>query len=193
MKFSYDPQTDTAYQAYAAQLAAQSDTEKKNTLGLLAKRTGGLPSSYAVGAVKAVGDNYAAKAAQAQQTYRQAALDVFNENYNQRNTLLKTLLSLREAEEDAYYKQLEAETARLKQQQRPHHRVHKRQQPDGGGQSEVPPGPVGKKLRLRQGAGSHPAQQGFRRVQGLGRELYQPAVQRRQADKGGTHRAVECH
>ena len=50
MKFSYDPQTDTAYQAYAAQLAAQSDTEKKNTLGLLAKRTGGLPSSYAVGA-----------------------------------------------------------------------------------------------------------------------------------------------
>ncbi len=114
MKFSYDPQTDTAYQAYAAQLAAQSDTEKKNTLGLLAKRTGGLPSSYAVGAVKAVGDNYAAKAAQAQQTYRQAALDVFNENYNQRNTLLKTLLSLREAEEDAYYKQLEAETARLK-------------------------------------------------------------------------------
>ena len=54
-----------------------------------------------MGAVKAVGDNYAAKAAQAQQTYRQAALDVFNENYNQRNTLLKTLLSLREAEEDA--------------------------------------------------------------------------------------------
>ena len=114
MRFTYDPETDTAYQAFAAELAAKSDMEKKNTLGLLAKRTGGLPSSYAAGAVKAVGDSYAEKTAAAQQSYRQAAKNIYQDTYNQRNTLLKTLLSLKNTEEDAYYKQAQAETARLK-------------------------------------------------------------------------------
>lgn len=114
MKFSYDPGKDTGYQAFAADMANQSEREKNNTLGVLSKRTGGLPSTYTVGAVKDVGDTYARKTSDGMAAYQKAALDVYNQDYTQKNSMLKNLMSMRDTEEQTYLKELAAETARLK-------------------------------------------------------------------------------
>lgn len=63
--FSYDPSSDTAYQAYAAQYARQGSAAMRDTLGQAAHLTGGYGSSYAQSAAQ-----------QAYQSYLQQLSDV---------------------------------------------------------------------------------------------------------------------
>lgn len=112
-KFNYDYRTDSAYQAYAKDLDNQSKAAQESTLGTLSKRTFGLPSSYAVSEVTNIGNQYAKQKSDAINDYRQAALNLYNNNLTQRQNLLNSLLSLRDQEYTMYQNELAAEAARL--------------------------------------------------------------------------------
>ena len=59
--FSYNPETDPAYQAYRTQYLREGQRATKNTMATAAAATGGIPSSYAVSAAAQAGNNYSAQ------------------------------------------------------------------------------------------------------------------------------------
>lgn len=60
-KFSYDPATDPVWQSYQKQYRREGQRATEDALGRAAGMTGGVPSSYAVGAATQAGNYYAAQ------------------------------------------------------------------------------------------------------------------------------------
>lgn len=99
--FSYDPQTDPLYSQYRKQYAREGQRATQDALGAAAAATGGIPSSYAVGAATQAGDYYASQMTDKIPELYQLAL---NKYMNEHSMKLADLSALSAAEQSDYEK-----------------------------------------------------------------------------------------
>ena len=113
--FRYNPNRDPVMQAYTRAYRREGERATANALAQAAAATGGIPSSYAVGAAQQAGAYYASQLADKFPELEQQA---YNRYLNERAASLQGLEALGADRADAYNKYLkEQELAALKQQQ----------------------------------------------------------------------------
>ena len=123
--FRYNPNSQVA-RNYADIYRREGNRATANALAQAAAATGGVPSSYAVGAAQQAGAYYASQLADKQAELEQQA---YNRYLNERAASLQGLEALGADRADAYNKYLkEQELAMLKQQQEQELAVLKQQQ-----------------------------------------------------------------
>ena len=81
-EFSYDPETDETYQQYAKTYTREGDRAMRDTLAQVAARTGGMASSYAVGAAQQANQYYQQQLADKIPELKQLAYDMYLSNIN---------------------------------------------------------------------------------------------------------------
>lgn len=91
--FSYDPNTDPSYKAYAKEYGRLGDRARVNTLGDYAANTGGYASSYAVSAAQQAQNDYNQQLSMMIPQLMQAAYDRYQGDYNMNLGALNALTS----------------------------------------------------------------------------------------------------
>lgn len=81
-EFSYDPETDETYQQYDKTYTREGDRAMRDTLAQVAARTGGMASSYAVGAAQQANQYYQQQLADKIPELKQLAYDMYLSNIN---------------------------------------------------------------------------------------------------------------
>lgn len=97
--FSYDLESDPSWAAYKKQYTREGQRAMQNTLGEIAARTGGVPSSYAVTAAQQANDYYMSQMADKIPELYKAAYAMYQ---NEGNDMLQRLSMLRGLDSDAY-------------------------------------------------------------------------------------------
>ena len=92
-KFTYDPETDSSWDAYRKAYAREGERASANALAQAASATGGNPSSYAVGAAQQAANYYAGQAADILPTLRQNAYTEYLGDFNNRMSALNAMQS----------------------------------------------------------------------------------------------------
>lgn len=92
--FSYDPETDPAYQQYKDQYTRQGKLAMEDTLGQVSARTGGLASSYAGSAAQQSYNQYMSALADKVPELRQLAYQMYRDEGNDMRSGLDMLLAL---------------------------------------------------------------------------------------------------
>lgn len=100
--FSYDVNADPAYQAYAKAYRREGARATQNALASAAAMTGGVPSSYAVGAATQAGDYYASQLSDKIPELYQQAYDRYLKEYSRQLGLSDYYLKGMQLEEDRY-------------------------------------------------------------------------------------------
>ena len=98
-KFSYDPDTDPAYEQYEKTYTRLGQRAMEDTVGQVSARTGGLASSYAATAAQQAYDGYMAQLADKVPQLRQLAYDMYRD---ERQDRLDELELLRDMESERY-------------------------------------------------------------------------------------------
>lgn len=106
--FRYNPSKDAAMQAYTQAYRREGDRATANALAQAAAATGGVPSSYAVGAAQQAGAYYASQMADKAAELEQQAYERY---LNERAMALQGLEALGTDREDAYNKYLTEQAA----------------------------------------------------------------------------------
>ena len=101
--FRYNPSDDAAMRAYTRAYRREGDRATANALAKAAAATGGIPSSYAVGAAQQAGAYYASQMADKFPELEQQA---YQRYLNERAATLQGLEALSADREDAYSKYL---------------------------------------------------------------------------------------
>lgn len=101
--FSYDASTDPLYSQYRKQYAREGQRATQDALGAAAAATGGIPSSYAIGAATQAGDYYASQMTDKIPELYQIAL---NKYMNEHSMKLADLSAASAAEQADYTKYL---------------------------------------------------------------------------------------
>lgn len=101
--FRYNPNSDPVMQAYARAYRREGERATANALAQAAAATGGIPSSYAVGAAQQAGAYYASQMADKFPELEQQA---YQRYLNERAATLQGLEALSADREDAYSKYL---------------------------------------------------------------------------------------
>ena len=91
--FSYDYESDPAYQAYAKQYARDASRAAQDVLGKYAALTGGVPSSAALAAAQQAENEYGARMADKIPALYDLALEVYESGYDRQRQALQDLLS----------------------------------------------------------------------------------------------------
>lgn len=104
--FSYDPETDPAYQQYKTSYTRGGERAMQDTLAQLAARTGGLASSYAGSAAQQTYDNYMAALADKVPELRQLAYSMYQDEGNNLRNNLSMLASLEQGDYNKFADQL---------------------------------------------------------------------------------------
>lgn len=113
--FRYNPKSDPVMRAYTQAYRREGERATANALAQTAAATGGVPSSYAVGAAQQAGAYYASQLADKFPELEQQA---YNRYLNERAATIQGLEALGADRADAYNKYLkEQEMTLLKQQQ----------------------------------------------------------------------------
>lgn len=102
-RFRYNPRTDPAMVNYTKAYRREGERATANALAQAAAGTGGIPSSYAVGAAQQAGAYYAGQMADKAAELEQQA---YNRYLNERAATLQGLEVLSADREDAYSKYL---------------------------------------------------------------------------------------
>ena len=89
--FSYDPESDPSYNAYAKAYMREGERASADALAKAAAATGGRPSSYAVSAAQQAANYYAAQMADALPTLEQNAYSRYLSDINNRVTALNAM------------------------------------------------------------------------------------------------------
>lgn len=106
--FRYNPSKDAAMRAYTRAYRREGDRATANALAQAAAATGGIPSSYAVGAAQQAGAYYASQMADKAAELEQQAYERY---LNERAMALQGLEALSADREDAYSKYLKQQAA----------------------------------------------------------------------------------
>lgn len=104
--FSYDPETDPAYQQYKESYTRGGERAMQDTLAQMAARTGGLASSYANSVSQQTYDNYMAALADKVPELRQLAYSMYQDEGNNLRDNLSMLASLEQGEYGKFADQL---------------------------------------------------------------------------------------
>lgn len=112
--FRYNPSSDPVMQAYTRAYRREGERATANALAQAAAATGGIPSSYAVGAAQQAGAYYASLLADKFPELEQQA---YNRYLNERAASLQGLNALSADREDAYSKYLKQQAMELQAQQ----------------------------------------------------------------------------
>lgn len=107
--FRYNPNSDPVMQAYTRAYRREGERATANALAQAAAATGGIPSSYAVGAAQQAGAYYASLLADKFPELEQQA---YNRYLNERAATLQGLEALSADREDAYSKYQAEQKAR---------------------------------------------------------------------------------
>ena len=89
--FSYNPETDPSYKAYAKAYMREGERASADALAQAAAATGGRPSSYAVSAAQQAANYYAAQLADALPSMEQNAYSRYLNDFNNRVTALNAM------------------------------------------------------------------------------------------------------
>ncbi len=89
--FSYDPESDPSYKAYAKAYLREGERASADALAQAAAATGGRPSSYAISAAQQAANYYAAQLADALPTLEQNAYSRYLSDINNRVTALNAM------------------------------------------------------------------------------------------------------
>ena len=103
--FSYDPETDPAYQQYRQSYTAGGQQAMRDTLGQVSARTGGLASSYAGSAAQQTYDGYMSALADKIPQLRQLAYEMYQDEGDRQRLNLDMIAAL-EREDYAKYQDL---------------------------------------------------------------------------------------
>ena len=112
--YRYNPQTDPAMRIYERAYRREGDRATANALAQAAAATGGVPSSYAVGAAQQAGAYYASKMADKAAELEQQA---YQRYLNERAATLQGLNALSADREDAYSKYLKQQAMQQQAEQ----------------------------------------------------------------------------
>lgn len=104
--FSYDPETDPTYQQYKADYTRMGQQAMQDTLAQVAARTGGIASSYGVGASQQAFNNYMAQLASKVPELRQLAYSMYMDDLNSQRNDLNMLMGLEQGDYGKYLDQL---------------------------------------------------------------------------------------
>lgn len=104
--FSYDPQTDPLYSQYRKQYAREGQRATQDALGAAAAATGGIPSSYAVGAATQAGDYYASQMTDKIPELYQLALNKYMNEHSMKLADLSALSAAEQADYEKYVNEL---------------------------------------------------------------------------------------
>ena len=102
----YDPQTDPLYSQYRKQYAREGQRATEDALGAAAAATGGIPSSYAVGAATQAGDYYASRMTDKIPELYQLAYTKYLNDYNRQLTNLGAVQGAEQSDYDKYKNEL---------------------------------------------------------------------------------------
>ena len=100
--FSYSKNQDPSYSAYAKQYRREGQRATADALGQAAAATGGIPSTYAVGAASQAGDYYASKLADKLPELFQQAYQRYLDEYTLKNSTIATLNGMEQQNYDRY-------------------------------------------------------------------------------------------
>lgn len=100
--FSYDPNTDPSYGAYAKAYRREGERASADALGQAAAMTGGLPSSYAATAAAQAGNYYAAQMADRIPELEQMAYARYQNDYAMKQAALDALMGVEAADYAKY-------------------------------------------------------------------------------------------
>lgn len=101
-EFSYDAESDPAYQQYKKQYTKAGERAMQDTLGEVSARTGGLASSYATTASQQTFDNYMSALADKVPELQQLAYQMYQDEGNEMLSQLNMLLALDDADYAKY-------------------------------------------------------------------------------------------
>ena len=101
--FSYDPESDVSYKAYARQYMRNGEDALRNTMARLASRTGGVASSYAVQAAQGAYNNYMQQLADKVPELSELAFQRVQDQYNLYNNEYNRDLAKWQADKDFEY------------------------------------------------------------------------------------------
>lgn len=104
--FSYDPETDPAYQQYRESYTRGGERAMQDTLAQMAARTGGLASSYANSVSQQTYDNYMSALADKIPELRQLAYSMYQDEGNNLRNNLSMLASLEQGDYAKFADQL---------------------------------------------------------------------------------------
>lgn len=100
--FSYDPYTDPLYASYKKTYTREGDRAMQDTLGAAAAATGGIPSTYAIGAANQANDYYRAQMADVIPQLEQLAYDRWRDEGNDMLTGIGLLGDIEQQRYDRY-------------------------------------------------------------------------------------------
>lgn len=100
--FSYNPETDPSYGAYAKAYRREGERASADALGQAAAMTGGLPSSYAATAAAQAGNYYAAQMADKIPELEQMAYARYQNDYAMKQAALDALMGVEAADYAKY-------------------------------------------------------------------------------------------
>ena len=100
--FSYSKNQDPSYSAYAKQYRREGQRATADALGQAAAATGGIPSTYAVGAASQAGDYYASKLADKIPELYQQAYQRYLDEYTLQSNAVNTLSGLQQNQYNQY-------------------------------------------------------------------------------------------
>lgn len=104
--FSYDPETDPTYQQYKAGYTRDGKRAMQDTLAQVSARTGGMASSYGVGASQQTFNNYMAQLADKIPELKQLAYSMYMDDLAQDRNDLSMLMGLEQSDYGKYLDQL---------------------------------------------------------------------------------------
>lgn len=108
--FSYSPDADVSYQAYAEKYRNAGQKARDDAIGTAASMTGGIPSSYAMTAAQQAQNNYNAALSDVLPQLEQLAYSKYVDEGNQMRDNLSTLIQL---DNDAYARHMDAYNSAL--------------------------------------------------------------------------------
>lgn len=99
-EFTYDPETDPIYAAYAKAYRREGRRASENALAQAAAMTGGRPSSYAISAAQQAGNYYASQLADMIPTLRQNAKAEYDGELSTKYDILNALQAKKQDDEN---------------------------------------------------------------------------------------------
>lgn len=103
--FSYSPDSDVSYQAYAEKYRNAGQKARDDTLGTAAAMTGGIPSTYAISAAQQAQNNYNAALSDVLPQLEQLA---YSKYVDQGNAMRSDLQTLMQMDDRAYQQHLDS-------------------------------------------------------------------------------------
>ena len=103
--FSYSPDSDVSYQAYAEKYRNAGQKARDDTLGTAAAMTGGIPSTYAISAAQQAQNNYNAVLSDVLPQLEQLA---YSKYVDQGNAMRSDLQTLMQMDDRAYQQHLDS-------------------------------------------------------------------------------------